>query len=169
MRLSKSELQVTQDFLAWVEPYASNSKGRSIETLRSMCEREELLFLARHHFVRSENELRNMLARDVGVAADSEQSKYLVKRWGKLFGARWAGRRPSARELQERDGLGCQYCLLRSGRFEVHHVIPQEKHGKDSPFNLVLTCPVCNKRISNNVVLPRNWWFLHPESRFSLL
>jgi 5-methylcytosine-specific restriction endonuclease McrA len=169
LKPSRSELEITQDFLTWVGPYAAGSKGGSIEILRNICEREELLFLAQHHFVGSDNELRNVLARDAGIAADSEQSKYLVGRWRKLFGASLIEQRPSVRELQERDGVGCQYCLLRSSRFEVHHVIPQEKHGKDSPFNLVLTCPACNKRISNNIVIPRNWWFLHPESRFHAL
>ena len=166
MKLSKSEILVAQDFLAWVTPYVGGSRGRSVEVLRDICEREELLLLARYHFVASPAEFRNVLSRDVGIHSEMEQSRYLVGRWKKLFGSAW-GPRLSVRELQGRDGVGCQYCLLRSEAYDVHHVIPQQKKGSDSPFNLVLTCPPCNKRISNNVVIPRNWWALHSESRFS--
>ena len=167
MTRSKSESELLKGYLTWIRPYSFDLKAGPLGAIRAICEREELLFLARYHHARSVREVKNALLRDLGGELGSEQVAYILRRWKKLFGAAGRVGALSANELCDRDGLGCQYCLLRSPDYEVHHVIPREKHGTNSPWNLVLTCRACNRSILNGIVIPRNWWILHPESRFS--
>ena len=47
----------------------------------------------------------------------------------------------------ERDGLRCHYCdmLMTYNEAQVDHVVAKARGGTDSPTNLVLACPRCNR------------------------
>ncbi len=64
-------------------------------------------------------------------------------------------------ELGTRAGFECEYCgrpLLASiedyDAWQVDHIVPLSKHGEDEPWNLALSCKICN-------FMKRNW--LPPE------
>jgi len=61
----------------------------------------------------------------------------------------WSGRRPLApslrQEVFERDGFVCAYCGSQEGPFEVDHVHPWSRGGRDDLENLTVACRPCNQ------------------------
>ena len=55
-------------------------------------------------------------------------------------------------QVAERADYRCEYCLapevISPSEFEVEHVWPQIRGGRDNLFNLALACGPCNKRKS---------------------
>lgn len=138
--------------------------------LNSICEIAELEFLARLPRITSRKEIESYLNK-ITIKFDIVcDVNYLKKRWIKLFKEKIYKSTADARlDILKRDKNKCQYCE-RTRNLEVHHVIPKDSkkcNGSDSYYNLVLACGGCNKVISNDIVLPRNWWLLHSESRHS--
>ena len=137
--------------------------------LNSLCEIAELEFLSRLPRGVTERKIISFIekiGKQYGVTYDAE---YLAKRWNKLFGSvRFRSTAEANNIITLRDKKKCQYCN-RIDKLEIHHVIPQDKkkyRGVDSYYNLVLACERCNKEILNNIVLPQNWWVLHPDSKY---
>lgn len=93
---------------------------------------------------------------------------YLIARWRKIFKTKtYKGiDNLAVREILLRDNSTCQYCNKRNN-LHIHHVIPQHRkyRGPNSYYNLVTACQKCNSEILNRIVLPRNWWKLHPDSK----
>jgi 5-methylcytosine-specific restriction endonuclease McrA len=165
---STSKRRSVAESFSWIEPYWGSSKNDLSSLVAEVCECHELRLLAKYHFVRTQDEFQNTLLRDCSIAIDTVQSQYLTRRWEKFYGQKIRKSGLSLHQAAARDGRYCQYCLRRNCPLEVHHVIPREKKGSDSPSNLVLACPKCNKQISATIALPRNWWELHPESVFNV-
>jgi 5-methylcytosine-specific restriction endonuclease McrA len=53
-----------------------------------------------------------------------------------------------SREVRERAGARCQYCLmhqsLQGATFHIEHIVPRSKGGTSDLENLALACPGCN-------------------------
>jgi hypothetical protein len=151
---------------SWIKPYCSRRKNGLAAVVAETCESEELRLLARYHFVQTRREFQNAIQRDCSIPSGLDQSNYLGRRWEKFYGREFREKGAELNLLIKRDGSHCQYCLRAKCKLEIHHVIPQHGKGPDSPFNLVLACPKCNKQISATISVPGNWWKLHPESAF---
>lgn len=70
---------------------------------------------------------------------------------------RWRGRDSILpqlkREVFERDGAICSYCLTFDGPFEVDHIDPVNRGGADEIDNLCVSCRPCNRRKSDKTLL----------------
>lgn len=92
--------------------------------------------------------------------------KERVSRYFKIDGGTWRLRedkyfvrwnRPSLspslrRQVFERDGDVCKYCGSEEGPFEVDHIHPVSKGGKDEMENLTVACKRCNRDKSDKLV-----------------
>jgi hypothetical protein len=47
--------------------------------------------------------------------------------------------------ILERDGQVCGYCGAMEGPFEIDHIHPRSKGGKNDPENLIVACRPCNR------------------------
>jgi hypothetical protein len=138
--------------------------------LNSLCEIAELEFLSRLPRRGTAKSIISFIAKigiQYGVNYDAE---YLAKRWKKIFvDSRYISLAEATGIISKRDKNRCQYCP-RMDNLQIHHVIPKDRKkycGADSYYNLTLACKKCNIEISNTIVLPQNWWELHPESKFA--
>ena len=50
----------------------------------------------------------------------------------------------SRKNILKRDNHTCQYCGIRSVPMTIDHIIPRQKGGEDSWYNLVAACVRCN-------------------------
>ena len=50
----------------------------------------------------------------------------------------------SRKNILKRDNHTCQYCGIRSVPMTIDHIIPKQKGGEDSWYNLVAACVTCN-------------------------
>ena len=55
----------------------------------------------------------------------------------------------SRKNILKRDNHTCQYCGIRSVPMTIDHIIPRQRGGEDSWYNLVAACVVCNTRKGN--------------------
>ena len=55
----------------------------------------------------------------------------------------------SRKNILKRDNHTCQYCGIRSVPMTIDHVIPRQRGGEDSWYNLVAACVICNMRKGN--------------------
>ena len=59
------------------------------------------------------------------------------------------------RQVRQRAGGRCEYCRLPQDysalRFHIDHVVATQHGGADSPQNLALACPECNRRKGTNL------------------
>ena len=159
-----------RDFLAYqlfVENLVSDKERKRF--IQDLCEVAEISFIARLPRGFSKKALANYISKQAGRWDIEYKSQYLAERWKKILGGPFYQSTSNARrDLIKRDGEVCQYCSSRSS-LEVHHVIPQDSKkfkGTNSYYNLVMACKSCNIEISNNIILPRNWYSLHSESQY---
>lgn len=61
------------------------------------------------------------------------------------------------RLIFERDGEVCRYCADTSGPFELDHVIPVSRGGRNKIDNLVVACRTCNRRKSDRTPDEMGW------------
>lgn len=59
------------------------------------------------------------------------------------------------RAVVERDGWKCSYCKTSEGPFELDHIIPWSRGGKDTVENLCVSCIPCNRQKSDRT--PEEW------------
>ena len=50
----------------------------------------------------------------------------------------------SRKNVLKRDNHTCQYCGIRSVPMTIDHIIPRQRGGEDSWYNLVAACVTCN-------------------------
>ena len=55
----------------------------------------------------------------------------------------------SRKNILKRDNHTCQYCGIRSVPMTIDHIIPRQRGGEDSWYNLVVACVACNTRKGN--------------------
>ena len=55
----------------------------------------------------------------------------------------------SRKNILKRDNHTCQYCGIRSVPMTIDHIIPRQRGGEDSWYNLVAACVACNTRKGN--------------------
>ena len=55
----------------------------------------------------------------------------------------------SRKNILKRDNHTCQYCSIRSVPMTIDHIIPRQRGGEDSWYNLVAACVACNTRKGN--------------------
>ena len=55
----------------------------------------------------------------------------------------------SRKNILKRDNHTCQYCGIRSVPMTIDHIVPRQRGGEDSWYNLVAACVVCNTRKGN--------------------
>ena len=55
----------------------------------------------------------------------------------------------SRKNILKRDNHTCQYCGIRSIPMTIDHIIPRQRGGEDSWYNLVAACVACNTRKGN--------------------
>ena len=55
----------------------------------------------------------------------------------------------SRKNILKRDNHTCQYCRIRSVPMTIDHVIPRQRGGEDSWYNLVAACVACNTHKGN--------------------
>ena len=55
----------------------------------------------------------------------------------------------SRKNILKRDNHTCQYCGIRSVPMTIDHIIPRQRSGEDSWYNLVAACVICNTRKGN--------------------
>ena len=56
----------------------------------------------------------------------------------------------SRKNVLKRDNHTCQYCLIESVPMTIDHIIPKQRGGEDSWYNLVAACVSCNTKKGNN-------------------
>ena len=56
----------------------------------------------------------------------------------------------SRKNILKRDNHPCQYCGIRSVPMTIDHIIPRQRGGEDSWYNLVAACVPCNARKGNH-------------------
>ena len=56
----------------------------------------------------------------------------------------------SRNNILKRDNHTCQYCGVRSVPMTIDHIIPRQRSGEDSWYNLVAACVSCNARKGNS-------------------
>lgn len=55
----------------------------------------------------------------------------------------------SRKNILKRDSHTCQYCSISSVPMTIDHIIPKQKGGEDSWYNLVAACVSCNTQKGN--------------------
>ena len=55
----------------------------------------------------------------------------------------------SRKNILKRDNHTCQYCGIRSVPMTIDHIIPRQRDGEESWYNLVASCVACNTRKGN--------------------
>ena len=55
----------------------------------------------------------------------------------------------SRKNVLKRDNHTCQYCGIRSVPMTIDHIIPRQRGGEDSWYNLVAACVPCNTHKGN--------------------
>ena len=55
----------------------------------------------------------------------------------------------SRKNILKRDNHTCQYCGIRSVPMTIDHIIPRQRGGEDSWYNLVAACVICNTHKGN--------------------
>ena len=55
----------------------------------------------------------------------------------------------SRKNILKRDNHECQYCGIRSVPMTIDHIIPRQRGGEDTWYNLVAACVPCNTRKGN--------------------
>ena len=55
----------------------------------------------------------------------------------------------SRKNILKRDNHTCQYCGIRSVPMTIDHIVPRQKGGEDSWYNLMTACVTCNTRKGN--------------------
>lgn len=138
--------------------------------LNLICEVAELEFLAKLPRNFKEKEILSYIDKLRLKYNVKYNSRYLTTRWEKIFKNNLYKSTLDANIIiLKRDKKICQYCN-RTNNLQIHHVIPKDEkkyRGADSYYNLVLACEQCNIGISNTIVLPRNWWLLHSDSKYA--
>ena len=133
--------------------------------IRCRIELNELLFLSTYHFLSNHSEFFSQIERKNRSVGSDLDARYLAGRWEKMYSK--PNRNKFNDELKSlifvRDDGHCSYCNS-SKKIEIHHVIPRAKNGSNSHFNLVCACQKCNRSIGDTLLLPFNWFELHPES-----
>ena len=57
----------------------------------------------------------------------------------------------SRKNILKRDNHTCQYCGIRSVPMTIDHIIPRQRGGEDSWYNLITACVACNARKGNRM------------------
>ena len=57
-----------------------------------------------------------------------------------------ASKSQSRKNILKRDNHTCQYCSISSVPMTVDHIIPKQKGGEDTWYNLVAACVSCNTK-----------------------
>ena len=57
----------------------------------------------------------------------------------------------SRKNILKRDNHTCQYCGIRSVPMTIDHIIPRQRGGEDSWYNLITACVACNTRKGNRM------------------
>ncbi|MEP0813034.1 MAG: HNH endonuclease [bacterium] len=129
-------------------------------------EKQELLFLASLRYLPNRHKVKGTIINLCDKYSLKLDPDYYSERWDKLYSskARCKFTNSVKTSVIIRDRNQCQYCNAKR-YIEVHHVLPYSVGKTNSIWNLVCACRKCNKEISSNIVLPLNWWLLHPESR----
>jgi hypothetical protein len=157
--------RIILDYISSIAPYINRAhSNKSVRLwLAEVCEIEELRALAGFaEGARTKGDFVAILKRN---KLAHEKIEYLIGRWEKIY-KNPAPPNICLDKIKQRDGARCIYCFGQN-YLEVHHVVPKAQGGADSEWNYVLACAKCNKRILQNIVLPRNWFSLHPDSHFS--
>ena len=55
----------------------------------------------------------------------------------------------SRKNILKRDNHTCQYCGIRSVPMTIDHVLPKQRGGEDSWYNLAAACVACNAQKGN--------------------
>ena len=55
----------------------------------------------------------------------------------------------SRKNVLKRDNHTCQYCGIRSVPMTIDHIIPRQRGGEDSWYNMVAACVTCNTHKGN--------------------
>ena len=55
------------------------------------------------------------------------------------------------KNILKRDNHTCQYCGIRSVPMTIDHIIPRQRGGEDSWYNLITACVACNGRKGNRM------------------
>lgn len=134
--------------------------------IKEQIEIYELKLISRYYCYNNKEQVVTAISLENSRHGINLDANYLALRWDKFYSNKQNKRFDDNIKTQiiARDKY-CSYCN-RYNSLEVHHVIPQAKHGSHSFYNLVSTCESCNKAIGANIVLPKNWTALHPESVF---
>ncbi|MGB3480330.1 MAG: HNH endonuclease [bacterium] len=125
---------------------------------------EELKLIGSYYMLNHQREFHNEILRLNNKYHTNLDPYYFEKRWNKFYAATQNNKFDDMikRQIIHRDQSQCCYCYFTE-KLEVHHVLPQEKNGSHSVYNLVTACEKCNRSIGANIVIPQNWWSLHPE------
>lgn len=59
--------------------------------------------------------------------------------------------------IRARDGNRCRYCASDCGPFEIDHVMPWSRGGRNEEINLVLSCRTCNRSKGNKTLRELGW------------
>jgi len=158
--------QTIKNVIELIWSIADDNKYSINDFLKYHSEILELRFISQFYNLKNNSELHfriNVLNSKYNIDMDSN---YLGLRWNKFYSNDNSS--PFSDDIKTqiltRDGGKCCYCGY-SKNIEIHHVIPQKLNGSNSKYNLVCTCSKCNKEIGSNIILPKNWWTLHPESK----
>ena len=57
----------------------------------------------------------------------------------------------SRKNILKRDNHTCQYCGIRSVPMTIDHIVPRQRGGEDSWYNLITACVACNTRKGNRM------------------
>lgn len=130
------------------------------------CEHDELLLISKLHYLPNAEAVKNEFSRYRSRISGLIDPDYLASRWAGFYSSQNA--KGSVAEIEthiiNRDKNTCQYCGSVK-KIHLHHVIPVKRMGPNSTTNIVCACESCNLAISTHIVLPVNWWDIHPESR----
>ena len=58
----------------------------------------------------------------------------------------------SRKNILKRDNHTCQYCGIRSVPMTIDHIVPRQRKGEESWYNLVAACVSCNTRKGNRTL-----------------
>jgi len=144
-------------------------QSKSIDDyMKEQIEIHELALISSFYYLKNNNEVKfqvSLINKKYNISLDSE---YLSRRWEKFYSRKNKAKFDNNIKniIIKRDAMKCSYCDYCDKEIQVHHVIPQAKHGPTSQYNLVTACSICNLSIGNNICLPKNWEILHPESKW---
>ena len=62
----------------------------------------------------------------------------------------------SKNNILKRDNYICQYCGVKSVKMTIDHIIPKQRRGEDSWYNLVAACESCNNKKANKILSETN-------------